>query len=100
MNSIIVTIRKYVPHHPTDCGTRPADIHFLLDSSSSVGIANFQKQLDFVKNFAKAFNIGPTGTQIGATIFSSSPSNQFWMNDHLDKPSLLSAIDYIPYPGG
>ena len=83
-----------------DCGTKPADIHFLLDASGSVGMPDFQKQLQFVKQFASGFNIGPQNVQIGATIFSSNPTNVFWMNDHPNKADLLNAIDNIPYPGG
>ncbi|XP_035826806.1 uncharacterized protein LOC101848762 [Aplysia californica] len=85
---------------PQACGTNPADIHFLLDASGSVQPANFQKQLDFVKKFTRSFNIGPNGVQIGATIFSTTPANQFWMNSHPDKTGLLAAINKIPYPGG
>ncbi|GFO24021.1 collagen alpha-1(xii) chain [Plakobranchus ocellatus] len=84
----------------TTCGTNPADIHFLLDSSGSVQLANFQTQLDFVKKFANSFDIGPNGVQIGVTTFSTTPHNEFWMNTHQDKASLVKAIDAIQYPGG
>ncbi|GFR96150.1 collagen alpha-1(XII) chain-like [Elysia marginata] len=84
----------------TTCGTNPADIHFLLDSSGSVQLANFQTQLDFVKKFANSFDISPTGVQIGVTTFSTTPHNEFWMNTHTTKAALIKAIDGIQYPGG
>ena len=37
----------------TVCGAKPADVVFVLDSSSSEGRANFQKQINFVKDFVQ-----------------------------------------------
>ena len=83
-----------------DCGSNPADIHFLIDSSGSVQSSNFQKQLDFVKAFANSFNISSSAVRIGVTTFSSVQHQQFWMNDHMTKPDLVSAITAIPYQSG
>ena len=82
------------------CGTSPADIHFLLDSSGSVGSGNFQKQLSFVSQFADSFTIGPRAIQIGVTTFSSAVHNEFWLNQHPTKASLKAAIHNIKYRGG
>ena len=85
----------------TDCKSGgKADIHFLLDSSGSVGQANYNKQLNFVKQFANSFTVGPNDIQIGVTTFSSLVHNQFWMNTHQDNQALISAIDKIPYDTG
>lgn len=82
------------------CGTVPADIVFLLDSSGSVGSANFQKQLDFVKKFANTFDIGPNNVQIGVETFATTPHHQFFMNKYPTKPTLLNAIGSVPYQSG
>jgi hypothetical protein len=67
----------------------------LLDSSGSVGQANFQKQLDFVARFAQAFDIGDRNVQIGVVTFASTPHNEFNLNTHLNKNDLVSAIHKI-----
>ncbi|KAK3591355.1 hypothetical protein CHS0354_040316 [Potamilus streckersoni] len=73
---------------------------FLLDSSGSVGLSNYQKQKDFVARFAQAFDIGPNATQIGVVTFSTSVKNEFDMNRFHDKASLLNAIHNISYISG
>ena len=84
----------------TDCGSNPADIVFLLDSSGSVGTTNFQKQKDFVAHFAQSFNIGPRNVQIGVTTFASTPHNEFNLNTFQNKNDLVSAIHKIGYHSG
>ena len=49
------------------CGRAPADIVFVLDSSASEGLTNFQKQLDFVRDFTYQFQIGPQAVQVSQT---------------------------------
>jgi len=83
-----------------NCGSNPADIYFLLDASGSVGLENFQKQLNFIKTFVNTMKIGPRAVQIGVTTFSHKVKNQFWLKDHQTKESLLQAISNIPYLKG
>lgn len=47
-----------------DCGDKPADIVFVLDSSASEGSANFRKQIDFVSNLTVHLNIGRDEAQV------------------------------------
>ena len=82
------------------CDAVQADIQFLLDASGSVGSDDFVKVLDFVKRFAEHFNIGPDGVNIGVTTFASTPKNEFWLNNHTDRTSLVAAINQIQYDGG
>ena len=82
------------------CGSNPADIVFLLDSSGSVGTTNFQKQKDFVARFAQSFDIGTRNVQIGAVTFASTPHNEFNLNTHTNKNDLVSAIRKIGYHSG
>ena len=48
----------------SECGSEPADFVFLLDSSASEGAINFQKQIDFVRDFVYQFQIGPADVQV------------------------------------
>ena len=73
---------------------------FLIDASGSVKRTNFEKQMDFVKDFVRSLTIGPNADLVGVTAFSTLPRNPVWMNSHTEKNNLLAAIDNIPYPGG
>ena len=94
-------IKIEVFHYLTfsDCGSNPADIHFLIDASGSVGQTNFDKQLEFVKNFAKEFNISSNAVRIGVTTFDSKVHQQFWMNEHMNENDLKAAVSKIQFTG-
>lgn len=77
-----------------------ADVVFVLDASSSEGSANFQKQVDFVKDFVKRYQIGPNNVQVGLVTFSSSAHNIFYFDTYSDQASLLKALDSVPYQSG
>lgn len=48
---------------PVEC-TKPADIVFVLDSSTSIRKADFEKQLEFVKYFVRTLNVGQNHNQV------------------------------------
>lgn len=85
---------------PSECGDKPTDIVFVLDSSGSEGADNFHKQLDFMTDFVKQFDIGPSDVQVSLITFSSTAHNEFYLNTHQDKPSLIAAIQSVRYRGG
>ena len=82
------------------CGTQPADIFFMLDASTSLKAAQFQKQLDFVKHFVNKLTIGPDDIRVGVSTYSSAVKNGFWLNDYTDKDSIMNAISRIRYSKG
>lgn len=83
----------------TDCGA-VADIVFTLDSSGSVGKANFDKMLGFVKTLVKGFNVGQNNIRIGLQTFSNRANVQFNLNKYTDKQAVMNALDHIPYNSG
>ncbi|CAC5400770.1 COL6A [Mytilus coruscus] len=84
-----------------DCQTNlKADIVFALDSSGSVGLSNFRKQIDFVKDFVNRFSISSTRTQFSVVTFSNRVNNEFWLNEYQNKHDLIHAIDNIAYRKG
>ena len=83
-----------------ECGTSPADIYFLLDSSGSVLTKNFKKQLEFVRDFAKQYTIGPSNIQIGVATFSTSVHESIRLNQYSSTTQLLAALSAVPYDGG
>ncbi|KAH3769196.1 hypothetical protein DPMN_170444 [Dreissena polymorpha] len=78
-----------------DCGSKPADIVFLLDSSGSVDKKEFKIQLDFVANFSQAFDIGLNNVRIGVVTFESEPRTVFNLTKHNNKEDLYNAIAQI-----
>jgi hypothetical protein len=83
-----------------ECGATPADIVFVLDSSSSETQAHFQQQLHFVHDFASQFQIGPNNIQVSVVTFSTQVHPQFFLNQYHDQAALLTAINSIPYQRG
>lgn len=71
-----------------------------MDSSSSIGRTDFAKQLDFVKNLVRQFDVGPTKTQFSVVSFSSSVWDEFRLNRYTSKTQTLGAIARIPWHTG
>ena len=73
---------------------------FVLDSSGSIGTANFQLIRESVANITTDLDIGPDDSQVGVIVFSSSTAVHFSLNTYSVKNLLLSAIAAIPYTSG
>ncbi|KAK3587075.1 hypothetical protein CHS0354_014947 [Potamilus streckersoni] len=82
------------------CKIGPADTVFLVDSSLSEGKDNFNKQLDFIKEFVKSVYIGPTFVRVSVITFSSNARVEFKLTTYLENNTLLDAIDQIQYDPG
>ncbi|OWF48417.1 Vitrin [Mizuhopecten yessoensis] len=86
---------------PTDvvkfCHGKPADIFFLLDSSSSIWIVNYRKQLQFLQDIVATFPISRTGTRIGVGIFSHLYKTEISFNDFDNVEDLQNRIKKIPH---
>ncbi|XP_013410815.1 uncharacterized protein LOC106173996 isoform X2 [Lingula anatina] len=82
------------------CGGNPADVVFVLDASGSVGAANFQTMLAFIKKFTSSFDIGPTQTQVGVVTYATNVVPNFQLNTHKSKTTLDPAISAIKYTSG
>ncbi|CAI9721424.1 Hypothetical predicted protein [Octopus vulgaris] len=81
---------------PVIC-TNPADIVFVLDSSTSISKADFEKQLEFVKYFVRNLNVGQSGNQvrIGVLSFSDKVEIDFYLNESTDESSILQKVSRI-----
>ncbi|XP_046581489.1 cartilage matrix protein-like [Haliotis rubra] len=87
-------------HFGPGCGGKPAELFFLLDTSSSIWQPDFRTQLDFVSDVVDLFDIGPNNTRVGVATFSSLYYPQFGLDTYEDKEQLKKAILEIPYMGG
>jgi hypothetical protein len=79
------------------CGSAPADILFLLDSSRSEGQSNFEAQKEFVSKFVSVLDIGPNDAQVSVSSISTLAYSFFTLNTYYNKYSLLNAIARVSY---
>ncbi|XP_069109688.1 LOW QUALITY PROTEIN: collagen alpha-5(VI) chain-like [Argopecten irradians] len=98
--TVVLSITNILFLHRTECGLLPADFVFLLDSSGSETSANFNKQVDFMRNFTSRFTIGPNNTQFASITFSTGVRGDFDLNDNQNQQELQSAINKIHYING
>lgn len=77
-----------------------ADIVFLVDGSSSIGIDNFQEVRQFLRKFIEGLDIGADKVRVGLAQYSNEPHQEFLLKDHMDKQSLLAQVDNLPYRTG
>ncbi|XP_029635146.1 uncharacterized protein LOC115210637 isoform X1 [Octopus sinensis] len=84
------------------CIGKAANIMLLMDSSSSIWIVDYKKQLDFAQTLVDNFDIGPSDTQVrmGAITFSNRAHLEFSMDRYTDSKNLKRALGNIPYRSG
>ncbi|XP_060067325.1 collagen alpha-4(VI) chain-like [Ylistrum balloti] len=82
------------------CFAPEADIVFLMDSSNSLGPANWDLEKEFVKNLIDDLNIGPNNMQVSVVTFESNPALQFYLNEHENKNDAIEAVRNISFHTG
>jgi len=80
--------------------TAKMDIVFIIDSSTYVGLENFKRVKNFVKNVIRYFRIAPSHVRVGALTYSTAVRNDFNLNAYKNLREVLLAIDRIPYVRG
>ncbi|XP_064616192.1 uncharacterized protein LOC135480311 [Liolophura sinensis] len=78
---------------------KPLDAVFILDSSGSVNVRDFEKEKDFVINWITAFDIGPTATQLAVISYSTAVDVQFDLNTYHTSRELITHVKAIRYIG-
>ena len=76
------------------------DLIFVLDSSGSIGRANYQKMLEFVGDVINKLDIGPDKSRVGVVDYSNSASVPIHLNAYQMNNTLLNAVAGISYNGG
>ncbi|XP_068425551.1 collagen alpha-6(VI) chain-like [Clinocottus analis] len=77
-----------------------ADIVFLVDGSTSIGKENFQEVRQFLRSVVNGLDIGPNKVRIGLAQYSDEAIVEFLLKDHMDKNSLLAAVDALSHQTG
>lgn len=76
------------------------DLGFVIDGSGSVGIKNFKRCLQFIKNMVRTFVLSPRFTRIGAVLYNTRAYKIFGFNRYGNKNQVLKAVSLIRYPRG
>ncbi|XP_013389649.1 integrin alpha-1-like [Lingula anatina] len=71
------------------------EIAFCLDASKSINFGEFKAILGFLKEFIRAYNIGPDATQVALATFSVKTRIIFDLNDHSDVDGIIGDIDEL-----
>ncbi|XP_060073195.1 collagen alpha-1(XXI) chain-like [Ylistrum balloti] len=79
------------------CDGNPADIFFLIDSSTSIWGKDFRIQRRFLQDLVKCFPIGPTAMRVGLALFSDRYYRVIRFNQYDNTKKLQRAIGRIPH---
>lgn len=79
--------------HRTGCEDMKSDIMFLVDSSGSIGDANFETMKTFMKSLVGKIQIGANKTQVGVVQFSDYNKEEFQLNTFFTHEEIYAAID-------
>ena len=75
------------------CG--PVDLTFLIDSSGSIGKANWPKMLNFLKTLSGKLTVSPDRARIAVVSFGNEATLHFGLDSHASLKSTEDAIDQI-----
>lgn len=93
MPTTTTTTTTTTPPPRTECGGKPADVFFILDSSSSIWRQDFEKRVvGFVHDTVTNFDIGEDLTRVGVMTFSDDPRIVIALDSYNNKKDLLKAI--------
>ncbi|KAK2854621.1 hypothetical protein Q7C36_006490 [Tachysurus vachellii] len=84
----------------TGCKASLADIVFLVDSSGSIGDADFLRVKKFLHTFIVDLDINPNKVRVGLAQFSNEPHQEFLLGKYADKNNLLEKVDKLTYLKG
>ena len=77
-----------------------AEVIYVVDSSSFVGLDNYQIEKDFVKYLARVLNHNPSHTQSSVIIFDSFFESPIRMGSYRELGSFSEAVNNLRYLGG
>ncbi|XP_073425720.1 collagen alpha-6(VI) chain-like [Dendrobates tinctorius] len=82
---------------PEECAKiQVADIVFVMDSSGSISIDQYNTMKKFITSFVDKSVVGPNNVQFGALKYSNDPHKLFYLNDHHSKQEIIKHIQDDP----
>lgn len=91
-----------MPTNLPDSCTQSFELVFVMDSSGSMLVSNFNKEKAFVKNVVGRFVVGPTKVSLGLLSFSDWPTVHvtFGSQSSVSLQRFLAAVDGAGYSQG
>ena len=90
------TLDSIIVYSSTGC-SKPADIIFALDASTSINKENFEKSIDFVRSVIEGLRIGSpdsdpnSKTRVGLIVYSNEAKKVFDLNTFDNKHDIKSS---------
>ena len=72
-----------------------ADVAFVIDSSRSIWIYDYERQLQFVQQLVKSFDVGEDKTHIAALTFSHFVEHELDFSQAQDKEAIINKVTNI-----
>jgi len=69
-----------------------ADLVFVLDSSGSLKIENWNKVLNFVTGIVRHLDVGRLGTHVGVVYYGSSATLGFHLDKYTTTDDVIKAV--------
>ncbi|KAL4227324.1 biological adhesion [Mactra antiquata] len=97
-----VPITSTLPQVTTtaSCIAKVADVVFVVDASGSIGVDNFLKVKQFIKDVINWFDVAPAYTRVALIKYSTTAQFEFKFNNLTTGQDLLNTVDQISYSGG
>ena len=80
--------------------TNQAEVVMILDSSTSVGPANRNLQLTFMKDVLRPLNIGPQNSRIGLVSYNTEARVVFGLTKYKNYAELAAAVENVEFSEG
>ncbi|XP_030638997.1 collagen alpha-6(VI) chain-like [Chanos chanos] len=94
-------VKRQVTSVPAGCqGAGSADIVFLVDGSSSIVDADFQRVKQFLRTFVEGLDVGPSMVRVGVVQYSDKPQKEILLGGYANKRELLENIDRLTHLHG
>ena len=85
----------------TDCGGKPADVYFVVDSSSSIRGTDYKNMLKFITDVTDLFDVSSQTTRVGVVAFSDNVHPVIMLDNKLSPNHLKQTImNTRHYEGG
>ena len=75
------------------------DFFMIIDSSSSIGVKNFNLMKDFIIAVIKMSNLNSNGVRVGLMTFHKEPTIRFHLNTFENPESCIEFVQAIEYAG-
>ncbi|XP_051908539.1 matrilin-3a [Hippocampus zosterae] len=79
----------------SQCTRRLLDLVFIIDSSRSIRISDFEKVKTFLALVVDTLAVGSDATRVAVVNYASTVKIEFLLKDHFNKPDMKKAISRI-----